>query len=50
MAGDPAAAERNLRKGYEALVAMGERGYRSTLVTYLAEAVYAQGSLTRRCG
>ena len=43
MAGDPAAAERILRKGYEALVAMGERGYRSSTVTYLAEAVSALG-------
>jgi predicted ATPase/DNA-binding SARP family transcriptional activator len=43
MAGDPAAAERELRQGHEALVAMGERGYRSSLVTYLAEAVCAVG-------
>ena len=43
MAGDPAAAERALREGYEALRAMGERGFRATLVTLLAEAVYAQG-------
>jgi predicted ATPase/DNA-binding SARP family transcriptional activator len=42
-AGDYAAPERTLREGYEALVAMGERGYRATLVTLLAEAVYAQG-------
>jgi tetratricopeptide (TPR) repeat protein len=43
MAGDPAAAERILRQGYEALVAMGERGYLSSTVTYLAEAVSALG-------
>jgi len=43
IAGDPAAAERNLSEGYEVLRAMGERGYRATLVTLLAEAVYAQG-------
>jgi predicted ATPase/DNA-binding SARP family transcriptional activator len=43
MAGDPAAAERELRRGHEALAAMGERGYRSGLVLYLAEAVSAQG-------
>ena len=43
MAGDPAAAEQTLREGYEALRAMGERGYRATIVTLLAEAVYAQG-------
>jgi predicted ATPase/DNA-binding SARP family transcriptional activator len=43
IAGDPAAAEQNLAEGYEVLRAMGERGYRATLVTLLAEAVYAQG-------
>jgi len=43
MAGDPAAAEQNLREGYEALRAMGERGDRAAIVTLLAEAVYAQG-------
>jgi tetratricopeptide (TPR) repeat protein len=43
MAGDPAAAEQNLREGYEVLHAMGERGHRSGIVTLLAEAAYAQG-------
>ena len=43
MAGDPAAAEQILREGYEALRAMGDRGYRSNVATLLAEAVYAQG-------
>ena len=43
MAGDPAAAEQALREGYEALRAMGERGDRASIVTLLAEAVYAQG-------
>src|SRR5262249_37942983 len=43
LAGDPAAAEQNLREGYEALRAMGERGDRANIVTLLAEAVYAQG-------
>jgi predicted ATPase/DNA-binding SARP family transcriptional activator len=43
MAGDPATAEQILREGYEALCAMGERGDRATIVTLLAEAVYAQG-------
>ena len=42
-AGDFAAAERTLREGYEAFRAMGERGHRASLVTFLAEAVYAQG-------
>jgi predicted ATPase/DNA-binding SARP family transcriptional activator len=43
MAGDPAAAEQALRGGYEALREMGERGDRASIVTVLAEAVYAQG-------
>jgi predicted ATPase/DNA-binding SARP family transcriptional activator len=43
MAGDAAAAEQNLREGYEALHAMGERGDRANIVTLLAEAAYAQG-------
>jgi predicted ATPase/DNA-binding SARP family transcriptional activator len=43
IAGDPVAAERNLREGYEALRAMGERGDRANIVTLLAEALYAQG-------
>jgi predicted ATPase len=43
IAGDPAAAERNLRESYEVFRAMGERGYRASGVTVLAEAVYAQG-------
>jgi hypothetical protein len=37
IAGDPFAAERALRDGYEAFPARGERGYRATLVTVLAE-------------
>jgi len=44
-AGDPAAAERHLREGYEAFRAMGERGYLSTIAAMLAEALYAQGRL-----
>jgi predicted ATPase/DNA-binding SARP family transcriptional activator len=43
IAGDPAAAEQNLREGYEALRAIGERGERAIIVTLLAEALYAQG-------
>ena len=45
VAGDPAAAEQHLRKGYEAFRAMGERGYLSSLVGMLAEAVYRQDRL-----
>jgi hypothetical protein len=43
IAGDPAAAERQLRLGCEELRAMGERGYLSLAMVYLAEALYAQG-------
>jgi tetratricopeptide (TPR) repeat protein len=43
IAGDHVAAERTLTEGYEAFRAMGEHGNRATLVTLLAEAVYAQG-------
>jgi tetratricopeptide (TPR) repeat protein len=50
IAGDPAAAEHHLREGYEALRAMGERGYLSTVVGYLAEALYAQGRLDEAQG
>jgi predicted ATPase/DNA-binding SARP family transcriptional activator len=45
IAGDPAAAEQNLRESYEALRAMAEPGYRANEVTLLAEAVYRQGRL-----
>jgi tetratricopeptide (TPR) repeat protein len=45
IAGDPAAAEQNLRESYEALRAMAEAGYRANEVTLLAEAVYRQGRL-----
>jgi predicted ATPase/DNA-binding SARP family transcriptional activator len=45
IAGDPAAAEHHIRDGYQALRAMGERGYLSTVTGLLAEAVYAQGRL-----
>jgi tetratricopeptide (TPR) repeat protein len=45
IAGDPAAAERHFRQGYEAFRAMGERGYLGHLAGLLAEALYAQGRL-----
>jgi len=45
VAGDPAAAERHLAAACEALRAMGERGYLSTIAGALAEAVYLQGRL-----
>lgn len=43
LAGDPAAAERELRRDYRALETMGERYLLSTLAGELARAVYAQG-------
>jgi predicted ATPase/DNA-binding SARP family transcriptional activator len=43
IAGDPVAAEQNLRQGYEALSAIGERGQYASIATWLAEALYAQG-------
>jgi predicted ATPase/class 3 adenylate cyclase len=42
LAGDPAAAEAELRHGYETLERMGELGVLSTLSAYLADALYAQ--------
>jgi len=43
IAGDAAAAERQLRRGYEALQRMGEQTYLSTMAAFLARAVLAQG-------
>jgi class 3 adenylate cyclase/tetratricopeptide (TPR) repeat protein len=43
LAGDPAAAERELRPDYLALEALGERYLRSTLAALLAHALYLQG-------
>jgi len=43
LAGDPAAAEAELRSGYEILEAMGELGVLSTVAAYLARALEAQG-------
>jgi predicted ATPase/DNA-binding SARP family transcriptional activator len=45
IASDPVAAERHLGEVYEALRAMGERGYLSTVAGMLAGALYAQGRL-----
>jgi class 3 adenylate cyclase/tetratricopeptide (TPR) repeat protein len=42
LAGDPVAAEAELRKDYEALDAIGERNYISTIAGLLAEALYRQ--------
>jgi class 3 adenylate cyclase/tetratricopeptide (TPR) repeat protein len=41
IAGDPTAAERELRIGYDELQRMGERGYLSTMAAFLARAVFA---------
>jgi ATP/maltotriose-dependent transcriptional regulator MalT len=43
LAGDPAAAEREFRAGYELSERMGETGYLSTAAGVLADALYAQG-------
>jgi predicted ATPase/DNA-binding SARP family transcriptional activator len=43
IAGDLGAAEPELKKGCDALRAMGERGYLSSRLAYLAEAAYALG-------
>jgi class 3 adenylate cyclase/tetratricopeptide (TPR) repeat protein len=45
LAGDPVAAEAELRKDYDALDAMGERNYISSTAGLLAEALYRQGRL-----
>jgi class 3 adenylate cyclase/tetratricopeptide (TPR) repeat protein len=41
--GNPAAAERELRRGYETLTTIGEVTLLSTVAGMLAEAIYAQG-------
>jgi ATP/maltotriose-dependent transcriptional regulator MalT len=43
LAGDPAAAERDLREDYETLERMGERNYIATTAAFLAEALYQLG-------
>jgi tetratricopeptide (TPR) repeat protein len=43
LAGNPDGAERELRAGYDTLTAMGDQGVRSTLASFLGEALYAQG-------
>ena len=43
LAGDPAAAERDLRAGYDALIEMGDLGRLSTEAAFLAQALYLQG-------
>jgi class 3 adenylate cyclase/tetratricopeptide (TPR) repeat protein len=45
LAGDPAAAEAELRRDYETLERMGEKNYISTTAALLARAVYEQGRL-----
>jgi predicted ATPase/class 3 adenylate cyclase len=45
LAGDPAAAEAELRRDYEALDRMGDRNYRSTIAGLLAEALYQRDRL-----
>jgi hypothetical protein len=45
LAGDPAAAEAKLKEGCDALRAMGEREYLSSVLSVLAKAEYALGRL-----
>jgi class 3 adenylate cyclase/tetratricopeptide (TPR) repeat protein len=45
LAGDPAAAEREIRPACDVLDASGEKGWLSTLAALLAEALYAQDRL-----
>ncbi len=45
LAGDDAAAERELRAGYEKIGQLGERGFLSTVAALLAHAIVAQGRL-----
>jgi class 3 adenylate cyclase/tetratricopeptide (TPR) repeat protein len=45
LAGDPTAAEAELRPDHEALERMGERNYLATTAAYLAESLYVQGRL-----
>jgi tetratricopeptide (TPR) repeat protein len=41
LAGDPSAAERELRRDYDTLTAMGETYYRSSVAAFLAQALWA---------
>ncbi len=43
LAGNPAAAEQSLRKGYRALEEMGERAFLSTTAAFLARSILEQG-------
>lgn len=43
LAGNPAAAEESLRKGYRALEEMGERAFLSTTAAFLARSILDQG-------
>ena len=45
LAGDPIAAERELREDFETLTQMGERNYIGTTAAFLAEALYRQDRL-----
>ena len=45
LAGDPVAAERELRRGVEALERIGERGHFSTQAALMSQAVLAQGRI-----
>ena len=44
-AGDPTAADRAAREGYDVLCRMGEKGFLSTVAGYRAEAVFLRGRM-----
>jgi len=50
LAGDPKAAERELRRDYDALGAIGEKYFRSTIAGHLAEALYRLGRFEEAAG
>ncbi|MGE5459831.1 MAG: ATP-binding protein [Solirubrobacterales bacterium] len=45
LAGDPVAAERELRQGFDVAVELGEQGFRSTVAAALSHALIAQARL-----
>jgi hypothetical protein len=50
LAGDPAAAEAELRRGYEVLDRLGDRYWLPSIAALLAHAIYAQGRIDEAAG
>lgn len=50
LAGDPAAAERALRQGYDTLGELGELGHRATVAALLSRVLHAQGRAEEAAG